>query len=252
VEEVFHRDPELFGALLRRHDRLRAVQEYYRLRLAHALDAARELLQRAPERPDDAPWLEAEREEAIESVRLLDANHFRRIREIHAEFDAAWRPGEREHVRRHRDEIAEIVRGAAAVCVAGGHVAVLLNRMRLLGLGEILRERPVFAWSAGAMALAERVVVFHDNPPQGAGDPEVLEVGLGLLAGVVPLPHAKKRLRLDDPVRVGLFARRFRPAACIALDPHTRLDVEGRRWRAGATTQRLNEDGSLSAAGENA
>ena len=41
---------------------------------------------------------------------------------------------------------------------------------------------------------------------------------------MIPLPHATHRLRLDDPYRVALFARRFAPDACIALDYGGRID----------------------------
>jgi len=103
--------------------------------------------------------------------------------------------------------------------------------------------RGVVAWSAGAMALSERVVLFHDSPPQGAGDPEVLDAGLALCRQLVALPHARERLRLEDPVRVALFARRFAPATCVVLDSGARLDWDGVGWTAGAHTQRLERRG---------
>ncbi len=96
---------------------------------------------------------------------------------------------------------------------------MLLNRLRLFGLERLLRTRPVVAWSAGAMAIAERVVLFHDHPPQGAGNAELFEAGLGLVRGAVFLPHAASRLALDDPTRVALLARRLaRPRACTLDD----------------------------------
>jgi hypothetical protein len=104
---------------------------------------------------------------------------------------------------------------------------------------------PVIGWSAGAMVLGERVVLFHDHPPQGPGYPEVFEIGIGLHRGVIPLPHASRRLDLDDPLRVQLFARRFRPAQCVVLDPKTRIDWSGRRWHGLDGTKRLGEDGRL-------
>ena len=244
AEAVFQRDPELFEGLRQRHDRMRNLQGLYRLRLSHALEAARELLRRDGSR-DDARLLEEEREEAIAAVRTLDANHLRRLETVHAEFEEEWRPLERDSVRAERDEIRAELRSADALCVAGGHVTILLNRLRLFGLAELIGGLPLVAWSAGAMALSERVVVFHDSPPQGPGDAEVLEVGLGLLRDLVALPHASRRLRLDDPVRVGLFARRFGPALCAALDARARIDWNGTLWRAEPGTQRLREDGQL-------
>ena len=48
------------------------------------------------------------------------------------------------------------------------------------------------------MAISERVVLFHDSPPQGPGAAEVLDAGLGLVGDVVVLPQPEFRLRLDD------------------------------------------------------
>jgi hypothetical protein len=64
---------------------------------------------------------------------------------------------------------------------------------------------------------------------------------------VIPLPHARKRLRLDDPVRVALFARRFGPATCVVLDEGARLDWDGRTWTAGPRTYRLGRRGRVPA-----
>jgi peptidase E len=104
---------------------------------------------------------------------------------------------------------------------------------------------PLIAWSAGAMACSERVVLFHDNPPQGAGNAEVLEGGLGLLPELVPLPHAHRRLQLDDQARIALFARRFAPHRCVALDDGAQLFWEQGRWSAPSGVRRLGFDGSV-------
>ena len=53
----------------------------------------------------------------------------------------------------------------------------------------ILRRSPVIAWSAGAMALADRIVLFHDRSPHGPGHPEVYGSGLSVVRDVVLLPH---------------------------------------------------------------
>ena len=73
---------------------------------------------------------------------------------------------------------------------------VLLHRMRLFDVMGLLNDQPIFAWSAGAMAMGDRVVLFHDSPPHGVGNAELFEEGLGAYHGVLPLPHAKKRLHL--------------------------------------------------------
>jgi hypothetical protein len=73
----------------------------------------------------------------------------------------------------------------------------------------------------------------------------VLEGGLGLCRGVVPLPHASRRLRLDDPLRVSLLSRRFSPAICVPLDAGSRIDHQGDRWIPQAGTRVLGRRGTL-------
>ncbi|MCC7012562.1 MAG: Type 1 glutamine amidotransferase-like domain-containing protein [Planctomycetes bacterium] len=244
TEDVYRCDPELATAMRARHDRLRKLQELYRVRLSHLMEAARELLRRES-LPGYAGLIEPEVRGAIDAVRRLDDEHVQRVREVHVEFAQRWKPQEREHVARHRREIKDVLDSSSALCIAGGHVAILLNRLRLFGVLDLLREQPILAWSAGAMVVTERVVVFHDRPPQGAGDAEVLEVGLSAVQGVVALPHADKRLHLDDRTRVALFARRFEPAVCAALWPCTRMDWRDGRWSGQSGTRKLTTSGEL-------
>lgn len=241
LEEVFAEDQELFQLHRARQDRLRTLQRLYRYRLDFTIKPARGLLRRQ----SDEDFLEIERWAAIAALRRLDAEHLERIAQVHKDFDNDHQPSERPSMRRHREEIAEILERSSAVAVAGGHVAVLLNRLRLFGLPDMLGHRPLFAWSAGAMALSERVVLFHDSPPQGAGNAEVLDVGIGLMRGVVPLPHATKRLRLEDPVRVSLFVRRFAPDLCLPLDPGVTVTLEDERWTSINDGRQLTAEGSI-------
>lgn len=162
-EAVFLHDRELFLAHRARQDRLRELQDLYRIRLGNAKAAARQLL----ERGGDPELLGQEIEAAFSALRAVDAHHAVRIREIRSEFDARWDPRSRDEVARRREEIESLLRGAGALLIAGGHVAVLLNRLRLFDVAGLVREMPVVAWSAGAMALADRVVLFHDSPRRG-------------------------------------------------------------------------------------
>ena len=241
AERVAASDPELAAAHRERQQRLKRLQRLYRLRLEHGM-AACAALAREPASDPDA---RGELGEAIELVRSLDAAHVARIREIHTAFDARWKSNERDSVRRERDEIAKILDDSTALAIAGGHVAVLLNRLRQFGIAALLGGRAVFAWSAGAMAISERVVLFHDMPMHGAGWPEVLDEGLAVVKGVVPLPHAHRRLKLDDPVRVSLMARRFAPALCAALDDGASLVVSAGGWQAGPGARRLGAEGAV-------
>jgi hypothetical protein len=85
---------------------------------------------------------------------------------------------------------------------------------------------PVVAWSAGAMAMTERVVLYNDNGPQGVQGAEVWDRGIGRVRDVVAMPHARRRLHLDDPVHARVFVRRFAPAACLLLDDGTSVEIE--------------------------
>lgn len=241
AEEVFASDDELRAAYRERQERLRALQAVYRIQLAHALETLRELMAEEGAREILDPALA----QAFEALRRLDMHHRERVRALHEAFERSWDPASRDAVRQQRVEIERQVEQSSAIVVAGGHVLVLLNRMRLLGLDQLIRTTPVIAWSAGAMILAEQVVVFHDSPPQGRGDAEVIELGLGLVRGVLPLPHAQRRLALHDPSRMSIFARRFAPLICVPMDEGARLDLAQGELRPGAGLSRLAPDGAL-------
>ncbi|MCA8941712.1 MAG: hypothetical protein KDB80_04060, partial [Planctomycetes bacterium] len=182
----------------------------------------------------------------IEAVRQIDAHHLDRIRAIHAQFEREFQPGQHPLVAQLRDRFRHEVDASALLCIAGGHVAILLNRLRIAGLLEVWDpNKPIVAWGAGSMVLAERVVVFHDSPPQGHGNAEVFEAGFGLVRGIVPLPHARTRLELDVPHRVEMFARRFAPDACLTLETGSRLDYLDGEWQGVSELDRLGVDGRL-------
>jgi cyanophycinase-like exopeptidase len=157
-------------------------------------------------------------------VRLLDSTHLARVRELHDEFYAAWRPEDRDVVARHREEVRAALSAADCLLVAGGHVAELLHVLHLFHVAPHLPQR-VVAWSAGAMALSTRVVLFGDRAAQGPAHSEVYDEGLGVIDGLVLLPHARRRLRTDDLGRMAVLARRFAPLACLVLDDGMRLDL---------------------------
>ncbi|MBT8486100.1 MAG: Type 1 glutamine amidotransferase-like domain-containing protein, partial [Phycisphaerae bacterium] len=241
LETMLADDPELMRHLHRRQDRLQRRRDLYHIRLAHALDAARELL-RLPGTHRD---LEAAREDAIRTVHAIDDHHVERVQDLDRAFKEDFDVGARPALAYHRQELAEMLGACDAIAVAGGHVGRLLEQLRLFDLGAALGARPVIAWSAGAMALGRRVVLFHDAPPQGPGDAEVHDVGLARYDGFLPLPHARHRLRLDDPVRVGLFARRFAEVRCVAMDEGARLLVTEDGLQHATGCRWLQPDGTV-------
>ena len=223
VADIFERDPLLARAHHERGQRLKDIQAVYEIRLGHAMDAVYELFRRPTE-----PWLlDDEVESALDAVRALDDRVLTLNAEVNAEFVETWQPAEREVVAFHRYEVATLLREASGLAIAGGQVPTLLNRLKLLGVAAHLNDLHVFAWSAGAMVVTERIVVYQDDPPHGRPHSRMFEVGLGWCSGVVALPHARRRLHLDDAARVSLLARRFAPAVCVALDDGAHFPIEG-------------------------
>jgi hypothetical protein len=241
AEHVHAADPALAAASRERQQRLQELQDHYRVRLIALMHAVEEL--QAVERR--SPALRQARRAALGDVRRLDRQHLATIAREHAAFERDWQPANRPSLVPHLAALSTEIERAAAVLVAGGHVAVLLNRMRLFGLAQLIGARPLIAWSAGAMAVSDRVVLFHDRPPQGAAHAELLDAGLSLVPGVVPLPHAAERLALEDPTRVRNFARRFAPARCLALEHGSLVRWHDGRVAAVANLRRLSRSGGL-------
>ena len=238
-DRIAEADAELARAHLERRNRLRALRRAYNLRLHGLIEAHRQLIGLR----GDETVLAAEREEALEAIRRLDARHLNRVIEIRSDFEHRMTPPERDAVRSQRRRVDARLEGLEVVVVEGGHVSNLLSRLRLFGGRELLGGRTVIARSAGAMALTERIVLFHDRPPWGEGNPEVFDAGLGIAEGIVALPHASARLALDDRTRGARLAARFAPASCVLLDPGRRIDRAGDGWSGVDGVERLDPAG---------
>lgn len=243
AEEIFAREPELLELKRERQDKLRELQDLYRIRLAPTMAAATKLMRTHAE----PSLLRVEQHSAIAQVRALDRHHLRRIDSIHNDFDKRRARLQIPHVIAERDVVHQQIEKAGLVLIAGGHVAVLLNRLRLFQLGDLLRSKPIIAWSAGAMALSERIVLFHHNAPQGKRDAEVLDVGLGIVQQMVPLPDAKIRLDLGNRKRMALFSRRFSPATCCTLDSQSQIRIEHGKITAASRSSVIMRSGRTKA-----
>ena len=180
--DVLDQDRELAAAEVNHRAVAEELQELYGLQVERA-NQAMDAIRRTATRPRTRDGALSDAEAAL---RLLDERHLDRMSDIRAEL------------------------GRAGVLVlAGGHVGVLLHVLRLFA---VTPPADVLAWSAGAMALTDRVILFTD------GRAEAYAPGLGLVPDTVLLPHARRRLPVDDPVRIGGLARRFAPARCVVLD----------------------------------
>lgn len=230
-DECMASAPDLAAAWREQRDRVLAFKALYRVRLAADFDVVQQLHAR-PVRV--AHVHDTELEDAGRVLRELDARVPERLDAYRSSAGLASQPWTHPVVAPLHARIAETLDGCAAVAVAGGHAAVLLNRLRFFGLGALLpnvlaRGGVVAAWSAGAMALTERVVLFYDDPPEGPSEPEILDRGLGLLRGHVLFPHARRRLRLDQPGRLQQLQARF--GVCLGLENGALMEVRDGVWR---------------------
>ena len=244
--DVQERDPEYAAAERGLQGVLAELADLYLLRLDYALQAVYALQRRTS--GDSVA-------EAVAGVASLDAAHLARVNEVRGEFFDRLRPHDRPVIAVHRASVAELLGPAAALVVAGGHVGVLAEVLHLFNVAAALQSTAgrssVIAWSAGAMALADRIVLFGDRSAHGPGHPEVYGSGLSVVRDVVLLPHAKARLLLDDVPRMAVFAQRFAPARCLPLEAGTRVELSG-DGSAGvpAGARVLGEDGHMTSSGE--
>lgn len=212
--EVQQRDPELAVAELEHRTYLEELRLLYLTQLESAVGSIDLLRKRNGDRPEA---IAAALSDAHDVVRLLDEHHLARVRASDAAFADEYAIGEQPLVSEHRAAVRHALEQVGALVVTGGHVGVVLRLLRLFDVGAALPD-VVIAWSAGAMALTDRVVLFHDRTPQGVSPSEIYDDGLGVIHDLVLLPHARRRLRVEDPLRLTTLTRRFAPATCVVLD----------------------------------
>ena len=243
--DVLHEDPDYSRAEREHRVVLGELQQLYLTRLDHALRATYAVAQRV----DGHPRIQAIAvEDALATVRDVDARHLDRIAELRAAFVAAWQPQERDSVAKHREEIRGALVQAECLVIAGGHVGELLTVLDLFRIADDLPAR-VIAWSAGAMAITDRVVLFHDRAAHGPAQAEIYDLGLGIVPGVVALPHARRRLRTDDSLRMSVLARRFAPATCLVLDDGVTVEL-GAEHVVPPDARVVSTEGKLESVGE--
>jgi len=223
--EVMDADPGLAEEYGRHSARLAEHQLLYEIRLNAALECFHALWRR---RVQDPGLHDGALTAALAAARDVDEWHLYQTGVLQREFAARTRAAERADVARHRAEVAEILSDSRVLAIAGGHVGVLMECLEAFGVAPLLsanRRPALVAWSAGAMALAEVIVLFADDAPQGNGHPEIYRSGLGVVRRLVPLPHARRRLRLADRARVCALAGRFPGFTCAIFDDAVRVTV---------------------------
>lgn len=235
-----HDATDVIAPYTRKQDALRKTKERYRLRVHESLSIASALLR---ENGDlECPWFR----QAIRHLQEVDDLFLAEVRGLHDRYEKECRPGEHPLVRRQREEIREQLNGCAALLIAGGHIGVLRNRAFFFDLGSLITDRPIYAWSAGAMLLTERVLLYHDHTAYGPGTAELLDHGFGLLRQTVFLPHARERLDLGDRVHLAVLSRRLAPRQVVGLENGAVFEDGRYSGREGAAFTIAN-DGSVHA-----
>jgi hypothetical protein len=211
--DVLVKDEQIAAAAVVFRDRMDELRAFYGIRLLAASDAVQAGSHRASLHAGGPVAEDA----AIEAVREVDRWYAGQLDELYRAARATAAPDESGTVGWHRGEIGAVLDECDAVVIAGGNVRTLLWTLRFFDV-TLRPEQTVVAWSAGAMALTDEVVLFHDFTPLGVTAAEVHDRGLGRLPGVIALPHAKRRLRLDDHARMSVLARRFAEHQLLLLD----------------------------------
>lgn len=219
--------PDLSAAYRARQEQILLYKDVYRISLRAALTAVRDLRRHAARAPS---LYEPDLRDAFDALQRIDARLLHRLDTLHAAHADLGEPWlHHPEVAAVRERLLALLEGVGAMLIAGGHVAVLRNRLRFFGLDRELialpeRGIPLVAWSAGAMVLTRQVVLFYDDPPHGHGEAEVLGRGFNLVPGVVLLPHARLRMDLADAERLAIFAGRFAPEPCVGLESGVALE----------------------------
>ncbi|HEY5979088.1 MAG TPA: hypothetical protein VIT41_05570 [Microlunatus sp.] len=237
-QELMAADPEYAAAERALTELLDEQQAVYALRLFHAVAAIDEANRR-----DKMPAVRsAAVADGIRTLRTLDTWHLAEVAASRHQFYAAAEIGHRDSVIAHRRELAEIVADSAGMVITGGHVGVLLHLLHVFGLASMIKT-PVITWSAGAMALSDRVVLFGAHRA-GRRLPEVWAEGLGAFSGVLTFPHPRHRLPMHDPYQLALLARRFKGWTCLLFDDGVRVDLTG-GWPPPVGARWITRDGAV-------
>jgi len=244
LNDVLDTDPIFAAAALAHRDALDELAGIYSIRLQRALDSVY-AVQRRTLRSDVAVSAEAD---GVRVVQSIDQWYLDAVDQLRGELWAAAPAEESEPIQRHRAEVADAVGQASAIAVAGGHVGLLLHCLKLFEV-TLPAQLPVVAWSAGAMSLTDRVVLYNDRGPSGVIGSEVWERGLGRAPRIVAMPHARRRLQMDDPRVLRVLARRFGDARCLLLDDGATVPL-GPDGELPAEARIISDDGFVHTVGE--
>jgi hypothetical protein len=209
ADEVFARDPEVLTLLRERQDHLRDLRDVYQLQLQHLSAILRGLLRRR----ETQSYVVAPLDLSFAQLRAVDKQYLDSVSEVIRQFDRKIAPKDRPSLVAYRKVVCQRLASCQALLIAGGHVGVLLNRLRLSRVLSHLRL-PTIAWSGGAMALGDTVFFYDHFHPHSGQETELSRHGMRWYQGLQVFPRAEQRLHLHNPVEMALLAGRV---ACRSL-----------------------------------
>ena len=254
-DELGQKEPDLSKEHSERQRRIKAYKKLYRKKLHMHLDYLDFIEKKWRKQPE---LYEDDYQEALNDLRSIDTGALKRLERIRAQFPNLLEPWKHPSAQPFHEEIRSTLEHCDGLIIAGGHVAILRNRMFFFGFAELLRDflkqgKQIICWSAGAMAMCEQIILYYDDPPEGMGVAEILDTGMGILPNVTFFPHAAQRLRLEVPARVRALTQRFHNQKCITLEVGAHLLYENNTYQnlgASSAASQMSLSGALVPYGE--
>ena len=204
--DVLAKDEHFAAAALAFRDRMDELRAFYGIRLQAAIDAVHAVAHRtsmhsggpSPRRPRWRPCATSTGWYASSSPSSLARPVLSRRRTRTA--PSGW----------HQGEIGAILDECEAVVVAGGNVRTLLWTLRFFDVTIRPRADGRRLVGRGDGADWTRSSSSTTSPRRESRRPRCHDTGLGRLPGIIALPHAKRRLQLDDHERMSVLAEALR------------------------------------------
>ena len=133
---LFEADRELFDEHRSKQDELKQLQRFYRHRLNAYMDVYERFLTIGSAPPSS---VETALAAVLEDIRRLDESHLAKVLENRRSFARKTNINERPAVIEHRADVKALLETTDTVAIAGGHVALLLNRLRFFDMKNLLR-----------------------------------------------------------------------------------------------------------------
>ena len=142
------KEPELASLHSERQIKIKSYKKVYNLQLRAAFDLWTKIAELAEENPE---LYSMDEKDALAAVRITDRRAIERQDLIRKEFDQLNTPWTHTVTMPYHDKIKNTLKKCRGLIIAGGHVAVLRNRLFFFGRDKLLPEciadgKTMFAW----------------------------------------------------------------------------------------------------------